>query len=318
MFVLALVEAVLRTSCVYFNLRHQIKQMAAAETLPSVYLQRWGNQSPISYSTAELDRILAHLTAASTQSTLGYDDVWFAAASPFLLIVDVRWSVNRRLSELFEIAIDRTKPFNLRFVSDEAVLDLTDAMYACGYTGSALLNLPQLAGVYMAIYRSQSGAGDYATNVGRGIQLVAEGGGDNQAARIRSLRGSGALQVSLSPEGDSVDFSINTAGSGSLLDLETVQAWRYVADPLDANQGTSLIVQSGGGAQSQVGCCVSAQLVASRWQQDRSTSPLARRCRHRPTRCPASRRTSLCFPQALRSTRATFEASSPRQISSST
>ena len=220
--------------------------MAAADTLPSVYLSRWGTQSPVGYSTADLDQILAHLSAASTQSTLGYDDVWFAAASPFLLIVDVRWSVNRRLSELFEIAIDRTKPFNLRFVSDEAVLDLTEAMYACGYTGGTLLNPPQLAGVYMALCRSQSGAGDYATNVGTGIQLVAAGG-DTQEARIRSLKGLGAAQVNLSTTGDSVELSLNKSLDG-LLDLTTVQSWRYIADPLDANRGTSLIAQSGGGA----------------------------------------------------------------------
>ena len=245
----ALLKVVLWASGMNFYIRHQINtKMAAADTLPSVYLQRWGSQSPVGYSTAELDQILAHLSAASTQSTLGYDDVWFAAASPFLLIVDVRWSVNRRLSELFEIAVDRTKPFNLRFVSDEAILDLADALYACGYTGSRVLNPPQLAGVYMTIYRSQSGTGDYATNVGTGIQLVADGGGDTQAARIRTLRGVGALQANLNANGDAVELSLNTTTSG-LLDMATVQSWRYIADALDANQGTSLVVQSGGGAQ---------------------------------------------------------------------
>ena len=86
-------------------------------------------------------------------------------------------------------------------------MDLTEAMYACGYTGSALLNLPQLAGVYMALYRSQSGAGDYATNVGRGIQLAAEGGGDNQAAKIRPLRGLGPVQVNRKPDRNSLERS---------------------------------------------------------------------------------------------------------------
>ena len=178
--------------------------MADPRTVPSVSLQRWGSQTPVQYSEAELDLILAHLSAASTQSTLGYDDVWFAAASPFLLIVDVRWSVNRRLSELFEIAMDRTKPFNLRFVSDESAMDLTEAMTACGYIGGPLLNTPQLAGVYMTLYRSQTGLGDYATNVGGGVQLVADGGGDAQPARIRTISGGDGVQVALNSTGDSI------------------------------------------------------------------------------------------------------------------
>jgi hypothetical protein len=72
---------------------------------------------------------------------------------------------------------------------------------------------------------------NYAVSVGRGIQLVADGGGDNQAAKIRSLRGLGAVQVNLNTEGDSVELSLNTSASGGLLDLETVQSWRYIADP---------------------------------------------------------------------------------------
>ena len=120
--------------------------MAAADTLPSVYLQRLGTHKPIAYSTADLDQILAHLSAASTQSTLGYDDVWFAAASPFLLIVDVRWSVNRRLSELFEIAVDRTKPFNLRFVSDDAVLNLCNRKRTWPQSNPTQLHQIQTAG----------------------------------------------------------------------------------------------------------------------------------------------------------------------------
>jgi hypothetical protein len=80
--------------------------------------------SVVGHSEAECETILAHLVAAnqagSAQTTANGSEIFFWAASPYLLIADLGWHVGRRMSELFVIAVDRDRPLELRFQTDEA------------------------------------------------------------------------------------------------------------------------------------------------------------------------------------------------------
>ena len=54
--------------------------------------------------------MLAHLAAAESAGCENNEDIVFMASSPFLLIIDLRWTVNRRLAESFQLQEDRAIP----------------------------------------------------------------------------------------------------------------------------------------------------------------------------------------------------------------
>ena len=216
--------------------------MAATDV--TVYLRRWDGRTTTGWSEADLEQILGHLSASSTQTAYGQDDVWFAAASPNLLIADARWPVNRRLTELFDVSLDATLPFGLRFTSESAIADLGDALNQCGWSGQRIEAPADLPQVYMQVYRSVSGLGQYATNLGTGLELVATGGGGLVPARIRTLGDSGSIAVNLDELSNSVTFNL-TRDIGDLLDITEARRWNYILDALGATDGLSLVVQSG-------------------------------------------------------------------------
>ena len=87
--------------------------MAAPATLPSIYLRRVDG-TVVGYSEAECETILAHLVAANqagyAQTTSNGSEIFFWAASPYLLKADLKWHMRRRMSEMFVIAVDRDMP----------------------------------------------------------------------------------------------------------------------------------------------------------------------------------------------------------------
>ena len=119
------------------------------------------------YSPAELDRIMAALTAGSVTSTTSSDDVWFAGTLGALLLADVRRTINRRLSELFTPMRDLSELLGVAFVTDEGSRHgLTEALYLSGWAGSAVTEAT-LEEVYMAHSRTGN-VGTYVGNVGTG------------------------------------------------------------------------------------------------------------------------------------------------------
>ena len=114
------------------------------------------------------------------------------ASSPFLLIIDLRWTVNRRLAEGFQLQEDRALPFNIRLVSSQRYYNLSEALFASGYSGPVVTDLSV---VYMALYESGTQTGTYAQNVGVGASLVkSEGFGENPA-EIKSLVADNGIQL---------------------------------------------------------------------------------------------------------------------------
>jgi len=168
--------------------------MADPVTLPSVYLKRVDG-SVASYSAAECERILGHLAASgvagTAQTTSNGSEIFFWAASPYLLIADLGWQVGRRMSEMFVVAVDVDQPLGLRFQSDEGYYDLQTALQMAGWSGGGVLDpIALLEQVHMTMYRSPLDLGQYATNAGTeedGVPLVVFGGVNNRPAEILRL-----------------------------------------------------------------------------------------------------------------------------------
>ena len=169
--------------------------------------------STVNWTSNELDQILAYLTAGRATGCNDGSDIFFMAASPYLLIVDVTFGINRKLTELFDLRTDPTMPFNLRFEQDQVYFSLSDALYACGYTGQPATTSVDLARVFMTIYDSRQGLG-FADNIGTGVQLVAHPG-NPQSAQIRSLTAGRLIQLSQGADSITVSTPIDVvSGAG--------------------------------------------------------------------------------------------------------
>ena len=58
-------------------------------------LQRADGTS-VAYAGADLDSIIAHLTAANAAGSGNGENIFFMSAAPDLLIMDLNWQINRR------------------------------------------------------------------------------------------------------------------------------------------------------------------------------------------------------------------------------
>lgn len=112
----------------------------------SFVLQRQNGAQKV-YAAALLSSILARLQAAQQSSCAGEDGVQIFNAQSKLLLVDVQWSVGRKLGEAFDVTADPTKPFGIAFQSGSSSLSLDAALSASGYAGQ--LPVAQLADVFM-------------------------------------------------------------------------------------------------------------------------------------------------------------------------
>ena len=113
-------------------------------------LQRYDGTS-VDYSDADLDSSIAHLTAANVSGTGTGDNVFFMAAAPSLLIMDLNWQINRRFSELFQASNNVNQLFNLQFENDQDYYNLPQALAKCGYAGVLPQNASDLPSVYMVL-----------------------------------------------------------------------------------------------------------------------------------------------------------------------
>lgn len=221
--------------------------MSDPNSEPSVFLKRVDGLT-VGFSQYELERILSHLAASGVVGSTrqGSADVWYFAASPYLLLLDLGWNVGRRLSELFQVSLDNTQPFNLRFQNGEAFTDLNGALAASGYSGQRVETEEELEKVYMAIYQSQyNGRNKYAQSVGNGESLVfAQGGADGFPALLHSIAGSPNVFVDLMEDG--LTLQLDTSRDlDTLLAIDEVRTWRYVKDLDTATEGTSLVAFNG-------------------------------------------------------------------------
>ena len=113
-------------------------------------LQRYDGTS-VDYSDADLDSVIANLTAANVSGAGTGDNVFFMAAAPSLLIMDLNWQINRRFSELFQASNNVNQLFNLQFENDQDYYNLPQALVKCGYAGVLPQNASDLPSVYMVL-----------------------------------------------------------------------------------------------------------------------------------------------------------------------
>ena len=120
----------------------------------------------VQFAKVELAQILIRLQAQNQSYCLGEYDTAQIRVSGGLLVVDVAWTVGRRLVEGYQI--DSTFPYGIKFTLGQAVHTLYQALAGSGYVGFAQ---PTLAQVYMGLFTLEN-AGNYIETG----QLVQNGG----------------------------------------------------------------------------------------------------------------------------------------------
>jgi len=136
--------------------------------------------SVASFTAAELAQTLTRLTNTNQSYCLGTQDTAHVRVGPNLLVMDVAWTVGRKLIEGYGISYDSTFPFGLRFSLGTSHYTLNQALCGAGYVG--VPSVTDLAQVYMGMY---SGAAQTYLKVG---QLVkSQGVFQGEAAELKSL-----------------------------------------------------------------------------------------------------------------------------------
>ena len=151
-------------------------------------LQRYSGTS-VSSSSADLDSMIAHLTAANAAGCGDGENIFFMAAAPYPLLMGLNWQINRKFSELFQASFDNNQLFHLRFENEQDYYDLPSALVRCGFAGEPPTDAGSLPQVYMALFESGFGGAEKAISVGNGDSLVAFGGTTTEPAHIRGLIG---------------------------------------------------------------------------------------------------------------------------------
>jgi hypothetical protein len=185
------------------------------------------------YAAADMELLLAHLLSANSA---GCSDgsVFFWAASPYLVLADLAFQVNRRLSELFEAQADPTNPFGLAFSADGQYYTLGEALLACGYAGEVPQTVSDLSALFMAVYQSASGGADSKVlSDATGSSLVATSGSISLPAHLKGLIGGQGVLLSESDTDITITAnatSIATIGTGvPLIDPTSTALTKYLA-----------------------------------------------------------------------------------------
>jgi uncharacterized coiled-coil protein SlyX len=205
------------------------------------------------YSQADLEQLAGHLELANT---VGCSDgsVYYFSASPYLVLVDLAFQVNRKLSELFQAQANPDFPFNLAFISDSESYSLQDALLRCAYAGPLPETADDLPSIFMAIYQSSQGGGNQkAISVGTTTSLVANPGGAGLPAQIRGLIAGRGIQLGV------YDFAPNditiaaiatplqSIGTGTtLIDPSSTDSQTYIKSIQPADGGNILVTTANG------------------------------------------------------------------------
>ena len=145
----------------------------------------------VSWTSAQLSQILGRMLAASQNSQQTSDGLAFLASPLGLLIADVRWSVGRRLIELFTVEPSQGFDGGVAFVNAGRSLPLAQALQAAGYAGTATFREAHLAFF-------ETGGNSYVQTLGTeadGLSLFANPGlfGGDPARALRLKQGSNVV-----------------------------------------------------------------------------------------------------------------------------
>ena len=210
-------------------------------------LQRYDGTS-VSFSGADLDSMIAHLTAANAAGCGNGENIFFMAAAPYLLLMDLNWQINRKFSELFQASFDINQLFHLRFDNEQDYYDLPAALVRCGYAGEPPADASGLPSVYMTLYDSGLGGADKAISVGTGDSLVSFGGTMTEPAHIKGLIGGSGVLLGTSDTDITIEALVpqfTTLGSGlPLIDPSSSSQNMYMRS-LQGGTGINVTLSAG-------------------------------------------------------------------------
>ncbi len=197
----------------------------------------------LAYTQETLSRILGDLRAGNQNYCLGASGAAFMRAAPAgLLLLDVDYGLNRRLTETFQASQSATAPFGIVLSQGAASYTVSDAYAALGYAGS----LGALGDVYAAFWE-QADTAKYLLEGGDGSLVKSGGLFGSQAASLKTLAASGEL--SLTSTADEVQLSVAplaSAGGVSLLqDSRTLKGLTAGAG-ISIQDGASLTLSAAG------------------------------------------------------------------------
>ena len=178
----------------------------------------------VQFADVELAQILIRLQAQNQSYCLGEHDTAQIRVGGGLLVVDVAWTVGRRLVEGYQIGSDSTFPFGIKFTLGQAVHTLYQALAGSGYVG---FQQPTLAQVYMGLFTLES-AGNYVEPG----QLVQDGGVvEVSPAKLKTLVAGSNVQlvvddatVTLSSTSDVTTATVAAALAPLSTEIEALQA----------------------------------------------------------------------------------------------
>ena len=112
----------------------------------------------LQFTNHDLDLVLTELTTGNTYYSVGNNDlVYIMLGNGYLLVMDVSYTINRKLFECYHFSASNLYPFQLKLTNDStsSVMSINDALIASGYSG--VTPISSLSSVYMMIY-IQSGS----------------------------------------------------------------------------------------------------------------------------------------------------------------
>ena len=105
-----------------------------------------------SFTTAELATTLTRLTNTNQSYCLGIQDTAHVRVGPNLLVMDVGWTVGKKLREGYIISYDSTFPLGIRLTLGTSHYTLDQALAGASYVGGSVSNLSE---VYMGLHTGQ-------------------------------------------------------------------------------------------------------------------------------------------------------------------
>ena len=178
------------------------------------------------YPTSELAALLTRLIAQGQPSCLGNDDIAIVRVdSVGLLLIDVAWTVGRRLYELYSPVSDSTMPFGLRWtLQGQGAYTLNQALSGPGYVG--LVTVPSLSLVHMMLFTGIS-----LPYLEVGQLVAAQGFVENSPARLMTI--AAGSNIALTTAGEVITISTSAdATSTQLTDgLKTKQDTLSAGNP---------------------------------------------------------------------------------------
>ena len=155
----------------------------------------------LEFTDTELGQTLARLEALNQSYCLGASDTAHVRAGTSLLVMDVGWSIGRKLIEGYAISGDTSFPYGLRFTLGQTHYTLEQALAGSGYVG----DVTALSDVYMGMYSQEAQV--YVEN---GQLVKSTGAFATSPAQLKSLIAGGNMTIT--EDLDTITLEASTGG----------------------------------------------------------------------------------------------------------